>query len=171
MSQKCSECPVKDMSKQFDLINSFVHSVTRWMREREINWERNLKKNKHYFAETFRLGSTVVSVLNLRIKQIKKTVYCQRWAAHCKLHKWYCVALLILNIWSVVYFYNSIPLSRLWLWPRTRLQKMHSLLVFVFKVNWRLGSKMVSLVQHSPFRLVLDFIGNLAKEIFGKILI
>ena len=26
---------------------------------------------------------------------------------------------------------------------------MHSLLVFVFKVNWRLGSKMVSLVQHS----------------------
>ena len=29
-------------------------------------------KNKNYFAETFRLGSTVVSVLNLRIKEKEK---------------------------------------------------------------------------------------------------
>ena len=71
MSRKCSECPVKDMSKQFDLINSFVHSVGS---EKERLLRKNLKK-KHYFAETFRLGSTVVSVLNLRIKQIKNCFF------------------------------------------------------------------------------------------------
>ena len=55
MSRKCSECPVKDMSKQFDLICSFSKTLD----QREINWERTFEKKLFRWNFSTRLDCSV----------------------------------------------------------------------------------------------------------------